>query len=363
MSGGHGKHNMVEILSGKQSDFPSSATIHWSNSLAGYTEAWGVTVPTDATAGYAPGCTFKHTDGGSGTALYVNEGSSTSCDFNLVATPNNIGAMIDEGLPPYGTAAGRGPSPLIWNSCPVLDYNLDPTLGYVYFNDFVDGGYVLAANQTVTHLNQGVCGMTAATGGTTISQLADEPTGVVALNSTTDDEDAAISVLGGVNTAGQVLFTSGKQTWFEARIKSLNITDTKFGIFCGFMEEGLLATTAMIAAAGSLADKDYFGFHKLEADGDKLDVVFNTESGTASPTTVQADAVTLVADTYKKIGIYSDGTTITMYADGVALSSTTTIAAVDFPDGQEMAFYFVAMNAHGDTSESCIDWVRVAVEF
>jgi hypothetical protein len=41
----------------------------------------GTTVPTSGTAGYATGCLFLHTDGGSNTSLYVNEGSNTSCSF------------------------------------------------------------------------------------------------------------------------------------------------------------------------------------------------------------------------------------------------------------------------------------------
>lgn len=50
----------------------------------GVTRAMGKTVPTDGTAGYAPSCLFQHYDGGDGTALYVNEGTNTSCDFNAV---------------------------------------------------------------------------------------------------------------------------------------------------------------------------------------------------------------------------------------------------------------------------------------
>jgi hypothetical protein len=47
--------------------------------------ALGTTVPADADAGFAPGCIFIHTDGGAGTALYVNEGTVTSADFNPIA--------------------------------------------------------------------------------------------------------------------------------------------------------------------------------------------------------------------------------------------------------------------------------------
>lgn len=50
----------------------------------GYLFAHGPTVPTDGTPGYATGCLFQHTDGGAGTALYVNEGTVAACDFDAV---------------------------------------------------------------------------------------------------------------------------------------------------------------------------------------------------------------------------------------------------------------------------------------
>ncbi len=50
--------------------------------------AWGagVTVPTDATAGYAPGCVWLDLDGAAGAQVFINEGSATSCDFNAMQT-------------------------------------------------------------------------------------------------------------------------------------------------------------------------------------------------------------------------------------------------------------------------------------
>ena len=51
---------------------------------AGLLSASGTTVPTDGDAGYQTGCIFQHTDGGAGTALYCNEGTSSSCDFDAV---------------------------------------------------------------------------------------------------------------------------------------------------------------------------------------------------------------------------------------------------------------------------------------
>lgn len=46
--------------------------------------AHGTTVPSDGAENYATGCLFLHTDGGDGTALYVNEGTKASADFNAI---------------------------------------------------------------------------------------------------------------------------------------------------------------------------------------------------------------------------------------------------------------------------------------
>lgn len=46
---------------------------------------YGATVPTDGATGYAKGCIFIHSDGSTTTTiLYVNIGTSSSCNFNAV---------------------------------------------------------------------------------------------------------------------------------------------------------------------------------------------------------------------------------------------------------------------------------------
>lgn len=59
----------------------------------GILDAFGTTVPADATAGYATGCTFRHTDGGDSTALYINEGTNTSCSFRAVTAATQGAAL------------------------------------------------------------------------------------------------------------------------------------------------------------------------------------------------------------------------------------------------------------------------------
>jgi len=81
-------HRIASLLRNQESDRENRGLLF----------ASGDTVPSDGTDGYQTGCLFQHVDGGDGTALYVNEGSITSCDFNAIEgggydTPMNIGAF------------------------------------------------------------------------------------------------------------------------------------------------------------------------------------------------------------------------------------------------------------------------------
>ncbi len=60
----------------------------------GYTLAYGTTVPTDATTGFAPGCIFFHVDGSAGATLYVNNGTKASCEFDAVVSEDSIVATL-----------------------------------------------------------------------------------------------------------------------------------------------------------------------------------------------------------------------------------------------------------------------------
>ena len=86
MSGGAGDHNMAVSLAGQHTGYVNDTTnqpvMRLDNDTIFF--ALGTTVPSDAATGYATGCIFIHTDGGNGTALYVNEGTSASADFNAI---------------------------------------------------------------------------------------------------------------------------------------------------------------------------------------------------------------------------------------------------------------------------------------
>lgn len=294
---------------------------------------------------------------------YLNIAVPTATDIDGDATVTVSGTITlwieDLGETTTLGNASRMPSAAIWGNCPwsaIASGELD---GHAVFEDFL-GNFVQANNvaAAASTLPSPFAAFTGATAGGTISQPADAPIGVAALNNTTNDETTCL-VLGGKGLAGQWVFEAGKSLWFEARIKINTIADTKMGLFCGFGEEGLCVTVGICAADDTLTDKDLIGFFHVAGDGDMLDTVYKTAGG-AGTQTHTADAVTLVADTYVKVGITCDGTSIRFYKDGVQIGAALALSAAEVPDGEEMCFYLAMTSSGGDDIVSSIDWVKIA---
>jgi hypothetical protein len=255
--------------------------------------------------------------------------------------------------------ANRLPTSELWKNCPFFDLKCGTRDGFADFIDFTEGvTHATNVAAAASALPNGMCAFTGATAGSGIATLATIPTGVISLANATDNETTVLSLLGGKNQAGQLIFEAGKKVWFETRVKVSTIADSKFGVFVGMAEEALAVTVGILAAAGTLTDKDLVGFWRVEGDGDKLDLVFNTAGG-GGITTLAADAVTLAADTWVKLMIYCDGTTVFFYADGVLLSSVA-LTATNFPNGEEMALYFAMTMAATEAGTVGIDWVKYA---
>jgi hypothetical protein len=86
------KHRLYDTLRGGELK-ASGATAEKFLNLPGSNGAmfaYGTTVPTDTATGYATGCIFVHTDGGDNDAVYINEGSNSSCDFNKIAVDSPV---------------------------------------------------------------------------------------------------------------------------------------------------------------------------------------------------------------------------------------------------------------------------------
>ena len=325
----------------------------------GKTLVYGTTKPTDAATGYAPGCIFVHTDGTTATAVYINEGTKASCDFNAVATAENlataassaqIAAAVDEpelvdrleltGL--SGSAAGAGPSPLIWDEAKLLEVMLDPTAGFYYFNDYLgeidvtaDDGYAITAENS---------------GG--IKPVTDEDGGVLLVDSAGHN-----SADDGVNVQlTNCMFkpVAGRTIRFEARVKfndnSANIS--QFAI-------GLAGVVTTVIDAGVLDDtvNKALWFHHAASTADKMSVC----AARTTADDIDADKATTVDDTYIKLGFVIDGlTSIKWYANGVLVHTSS--EAANIPNAVMCLTYVAQTEDTGADSEMSVDWVRILQE-
>mgnify|MGYP001619364058 CR=1 FL=1 len=248
----------------------------------------------------------------------------------------------------------RAYSPGVWADCTVLDYILRGT-GHVLEERFLLPASVAASGAWQGQMPWEIYSSAA---GPTLTAVDG---GGLTISSDDDNEQVAFSSLNGA----PFLIAAGEgRLWFEARIKVSTIANTKFGFFIGLAEAGAAAANQPLAADGTLADINLVGFHHLEADGDMLDTVYKADGQVAQ--TKQADAITLVADTYIKPAMYFDGTILRFFSNGVELSGNVTaaqIAAATFPNDKYLAPCFGISNAAGGSpGTATIERIRVVQE-
>ncbi len=262
----------------------------------------------------------------------------------------------------------RNPSPNIWADCPWEEIQSGNIPGVAFFDDFAS----FPKTPATTEGNWGQYAQFSSTGGTITAGTGLGGEAVFASDG--DNEGASIRTLA---TPFKIIRT-GKKFWFEARVKSSTITDTKHGFFLGLLADAALTATLPIAADGTLADTNLVGFHRLEGDGDAVDLVYKADGVTA--VTTGADAITLEADTYVKLGMVFDpgvdpyvhdtdlsGDTkylLTFYLNNLRLADYKQIpsaAGTDFPNDVGLGLAFAVLNATGTTpGSSTIDWWRAA---
>lgn len=190
------------------------------------------------------------------------------------------------------------------------------------------------------------------TGGT-ITQVATEKGGVIAITSDgTDNDDMALAAGGATGVLGAISDTAGADhlTVFECRFKVSAITDDMGAIFVGLTEEGLAAAASMTDNTGVMADKDYIGFCSVHTNGGTTGtnaiLKFQYKKNGQTAQTPIATLQTMVANTWYKVGFVYDpkaptSKRITVYLDNAEQSTYVTganIAAATFPDGEELTF-------------------------
>lgn len=262
------------------------------------------------------------------------------------------------GVMTYIDNSGAGLSPGLWKDCPIDEINGNNNNGYGFFDDFNDIAYTVPT----TEANFGRYRGFSSTGGV-LANMATELGGVLTLGSDGDNEGSSIGQVG----FPYKISLSNKSLWFECRVKSSTISDTKHGILVGLVGATAITTTRSvltaiepIAADGTIVDTNFVGFHRLEGDGDYFNTVYKADGVTQ--VTVKDNAKVIVADTYVKLGMYWNYFTgiLTFYADGVALPDTYTMASgagTDFPNDVTLGLVMAVLNATGTTpGNAYIDW-------
>jgi hypothetical protein len=242
------------------------------------------------------------------------------------------------------------PSNAIWHDCPILQITEDPGRGYLIFDDFLE---------VPKHLTNAANG--AAQAGRYNTFLSDTSvitgaaeTGGAAFLSSTASNLAAVLAGGGTPFN---LASGQKKLWFEARVKVGSIADSKNNVFIGLFSDTAPTAAVPITAAGAMAADKFVGFHRLEGDGDKFDLVH----GDGTATTLLADAITLAASTYVKVGMVFDGSQIEFFADGLSVG-TLAVGATQYPDSETLGPMIAILGAATEVTGVYIDWWRVAQE-
>ena len=263
----------------------------------------------------------------------------------------------------------RNPSRNIWADCPWNAIKEGAVSGVCMEDDFTSFNKTAATTEGNWGAELSYAQFAGATG--TITAGTGQG-GEAVFGATEDDEGVSIRTL----STPFKISRSLKQFWFECRVKSSTITDTKHSFFVGLVQNVAFTAIIPLTATSALADYNMVGFHRLEGDGDAVDTVYKADGVTA--VTVGADAVTLVADTYVKLGmvfrpffdanIADTGLTnankwiLSFYLDNLKLSDHKQIPSADgtdFPNDVGLGLAFALNNATG-TSEgtTTMDWWR-----
>jgi hypothetical protein len=218
----------------------------------------------------------------------------------------------------------------IWDDCPLLAINQDPTIGLVWDEPFIS--YVTT---------QGGLTSTATEGGSAAGGAGGYLT-IVAGNAGDNDE----IYVGGTHD----VFTpaAGRDLWFEARAKLTEANTDDANIVIG-LSTIYSADFMQDDGAGPAADYDGLIFFKVDGG-----TVWQTESSTSTSQTTNASAATFTSGSWVRLGIFLEGITqATFYVDGTSVGSVT----VNLPD---TAFSPVIGAKNGDTNDETlyVDWFK-----
>lgn len=238
----------------------------------------------------------------------------------------------------------------IWYDCPVDSLKDGSVRGAIIDDSFLKVPVLVTPTITTQANYGGGYKAFGSTGGTIVTAALPNGGGLVFTES---DDNEGLS-LNTIARPFQLDFGKGS-FWFEAVLKTNEVANTKHGIFCGLIDNATLSATVPIAANGTLADQNFVGFHRLEADGDQIDTVYKADGVTQVTVKADALATALAADTFISLGMRFDAgkSRLTFLVNGDPLPDTKDIPSgiadgADFPNDVQMGMILALLCASAD---------------
>ena len=309
------------------------------------------TAPTTANT-FAEGCLYFKSNASADDTLYVNNGTYASPSFERVIINSNVIAELQTS-DQSGTAAGVGPSPLIWDDAPLLQVMLDPSKGFFHFEDFT-----MPDVYATTVLNGGVL-FTQQNGAGTVAALTTSAGGILRMDTGTAAADDGPSVqFPGLQCFPQV----GTVIYFEARVK---VDNDQGDIFVGLCDSA--SVTSVLGTGTIITNKDHAGFFR---DDGTTDANMSAQTCDHVNITSEDDIVTDIdKDKYIKYGLVITGDgdsaldTVKFYVNGV-LKKTVTDTNGNGDDGIPDKVIAPLFEVHAHDAGSIkmdLDWMRLLV--
>ena len=252
-------------------------------------------------------------------------------------------------------ATSRGPSTQLWRKQqPLIGQRwTDPNQGVGFFDDFNE---IMASGSRYA--------LVEADSGSTVSLLGTDGSPIGGTCRLTTGSTAQMEAV--IGTSEAALCKLGKGTgrvWFETRVRVSSVTNGVLAFVVGLTQVGSAAANLVTDTSGEVATVDFVGFGVDAADGDALRLLYATASGAVVEH--DANASTLAADTFVKLGLFFDGeTTLKYYVDGaqVGTSVTATDTATNFPNGELLSLAASVKTISATVETMDIDWWAVLQE-
>jgi hypothetical protein len=230
----------------------------------------------------------------------------------------------------------------VWCDFPFEQIRHDPSKGWVKIEEFLNVGIEdsLSGGGIIT-ADAGAWTIVQTASGTEASASATAATGVIQLLAHGNDNDEVYMGFGGaVEAPIDVTVSTGKPFWLESSLKLSALTSSfAFGLF----KPAAIAAATLTDDTGVVrADTDWIGFcSNYTAGRDHLHCVTQKTSTTA--VTVVANAGTLVADTYVRLGLKYKNGTLRYFVNGLEVGSRA-LVTTDITDGVQLTPMFAAIN-------------------